>query len=142
MGRTPVMPRPWPTEPAGSADATTRMAWYAAVARWAPSKHNTQPWRFVLRGDTLEVWADPIRLLTMTDPHRREVTISCGAAVETACVAARAHGHEPDVTPQPDGAGGQPGADVLPVVDRFLQQPRGVAAQVGQDQPGRRRAGA
>lgn len=106
MGTTPVMPRPWPTEPAGSADAATRMAWYAAVARWAPSKHNTQPWRFVLRGDTVEVWADPMRLLTVTDPHRREVTISCGAAVETACVAARAHGYEPNVTVQPSGAGG------------------------------------
>ena len=106
MGTTPVMPRPWPTEPAGSADAATRMAWYAAVARWAPSKHNTQPWRFVLRGDTVEVWADPMRLLTMTDPHRREVSISCGAAVETACVAARAHGYEPKVTVQPSGAGG------------------------------------
>ena len=106
MGTTPVMPRPWPTEPRESADAATRMAWYAAVARWAPSKHNTQPWRFVLRGDTVEVWADPMRLLTVTDPHRREVTISCGAAVETACVAARAHGYEPNVTVQPSGAGG------------------------------------
>ena len=106
MGTAPVLPRPWPTEPGRSADAATRMAWYAAVARWAPSKHNTQPWRFVVRGDTLEIWADPIRLLTATDPHRREVTISCGAAVETACVAARAHGYEPNVTSQPDGAGG------------------------------------
>lgn len=106
MGTTPVMPRPWPTEPRQSADAATRMAWYAAVARWAPSKHNTQPWRFVVGQDTLEIWADPMRLLTATDPHRREVTISCGAAVETACVAARAHGYELDVTTQPGGPGG------------------------------------
>ncbi len=106
MGTTTSMPRPWPTEPRGSTDPATRMAWYAAVARWAPSKHNTQPWRFVVRGDTLDVWADPIRLLTATDPHRREVTLSCGAAVEIACVAARAHGYEAAATFQPDGAGG------------------------------------
>ena len=101
-----IVSPPWPPEPSAAADASARMAWYSAVARWAPSKHNTQPWRFVVRGQVLEVWADPMRMLPETDPHRRELTISCGAAMHLACVAARAHGYQPNVTMLPDGGGG------------------------------------
>ena len=96
---------PWPAEPATTAAMRARLAWYAAVARWAPSKHNTQPWRFVVRSRSLEVWTDPSRMLPETDPHRRELIISCGAAVQLACVAARAHGYEPAVALLPDGVG-------------------------------------
>jgi hypothetical protein len=70
------------------------MAWCADVARWAPSKHNTQPWRFLVRDGTLEVWADAMRILPETDPHRREMVLSCGAALETARVAAHSLGRE------------------------------------------------
>lgn len=102
-----LVPSPvWPTQPASSSAAPTRMAWYAAVARMAPSKHNTQPWRFVVCGSSLEVWSDPRRMLPETDPHHRELIISCGAAVHLACVAARALGHQPAVTMLPDGSGG------------------------------------
>ena len=82
------------------------MAWYAAVARWAPSKHNTQPWRFVAREVSLEFWADPLRILPATDPHRREMVISLGAAVHLARVAAHATGHDVAVTLLPHGGGG------------------------------------
>ena len=68
----------WPPEPeAGCEDATTRLTWYASQARWAPSKHNSQPWRLIVTARDLEVWADPSRLLVETDapylapvPHR------------------------------------------------------------------------
>src|SRR5690349_17793132 len=54
---------PWPAPPDAGAEASERLAWYAAVARWAPSNHNTQPWRFVVRdGTAVEVWADPMRM--------------------------------------------------------------------------------
>jgi hypothetical protein len=76
------------------------------VARWAPSKHNTQPWRFVVRADALEIWGHPTPILAATDPHRRELTVSCGAALHLACVAARALGIRPVVTVFPDGLGG------------------------------------
>src|SRR5690349_18095368 len=93
---------PWPAPPAAGSSAGERYAWYAAVARWAPSKNNTQPWRFVIEDDTsLEVWSDPMRTLPHTDPHHREMVISCGAAVQLACVAARALGREPTVIPLP-----------------------------------------
>ncbi len=97
---------PWPAAPSADAEPSERMAWYAAVARWAPSKHNTQPWRFVVRGNALEVWTDPQRSLPDSDPHRRELTIACGAALHLACVAARALGFQPLVTVLPDGVGG------------------------------------
>ena len=97
----------WPTEPESSCDdAVTRLSWYASQARWAPSKHNSQPWRFVVGKHALEVWADPSRLLVETDAHRRELVLSCGAAMHLAAVAARAHGVEPLVTVLPDGPGG------------------------------------
>jgi len=97
----------WPAEPElGADDAATRLTWYAAQARWAPSKHNSQPWRFVVTATELEVWADPSRLLVETDAHRRELVLSCGAAMHLAAVAARAHGVVPRVTVLPDGAGG------------------------------------
>lgn len=95
----------WPTPPAGSAGAVARLTWYAAVARWAPSKHNTQPWRFVVRDDALEIWADPSRMLPASDPLHRELVLSCGAAVHLACVAARALGFRPDVALLPAGNG-------------------------------------
>jgi hypothetical protein len=82
------------------------MAWYAAVARWAPSKHNTQPWRFVVDDAFLEFRTDATRALADTDPQMREMVISTGAAVHLATVAARAAGYEVAVTLVPDGRGG------------------------------------
>lgn len=99
-------PPPWPPQPDATAPARARLDWYAAVARWAPSKHNSQPWRFVVRDEELDVWGDPARILPDTDPQRRELALSCGAAVQLACVAARAAGRRPRVTLLPDGRGG------------------------------------
>lgn len=97
---------PWPAPPTDGSDLDARLRWYASVARWAPSKHNSQPWRFVVQDDALEVWADPSRLLPDTDPHGRELVVACGAAVQLACTAARAHGHRTRVQVLPDGRSG------------------------------------
>lgn len=96
----------WPAEPGPTSSVTARLDWYAATARWAPSKHNSQPWRFVVTDDALEVWADPSRSLVETDAHRRELVLSCGAAMHLAGVAARAHGVAPLIVLFPDGPGG------------------------------------
>jgi hypothetical protein len=97
---------PWQSEPQPRASSQERLAWYGGVARWAPSKHNSQPWRCVLEDGILSIWADPGRVLPDTDPHRRELMISCGAALEIACVAARGTGHRPEVRLLPHGRGG------------------------------------
>jgi nitroreductase len=50
------------------------------TAARAPSVHNTQPWRFRVTEDALELYADPARRLHV-DPLGREMVISCGAAL-------------------------------------------------------------
>lgn len=76
-----------------------------AVVRYAvlaPSSHNTQPWRFRVRDDALEVLADRSRALPVIDPDDRELFISCGAALFNARVALRRFGHAAETTILPD----------------------------------------
>jgi len=54
----------------------------------APSSQNTQPWRFAVRGPTIEVYADPERWLPVADASRREMQISVGCALENLLIAA------------------------------------------------------
>lgn len=46
----------------------------------APSEYNTQPWRFRVKGDIIELHMDTSRRLPVVDPDDREMLISCGAA--------------------------------------------------------------
>jgi nitroreductase len=68
----------------------------------APSVHNTQPWRFEVDGDTIEVRADPSRQLGYLDPAGRQLRVSCGAAIEFGYLAARACGRACEVAVLPD----------------------------------------
>lgn len=61
-----------------------------AAATLAPSSHNTQPWRFRLLRDNLDLIADRTRALPANDPYDRELTLSCGAALFNLRVAAAA----------------------------------------------------
>jgi len=74
----------------------------AEAARWAPSVHNTQPWRFHALPDGLAVYEDLERTLPVLDPVGRMRTISCGAAVLNAAVALSALGARPRTTLLPD----------------------------------------
>ncbi|WP_214367540.1 Acg family FMN-binding oxidoreductase [Pseudonocardia sp. H11422] len=51
------------------------------LALHAPSVHNTQPWRWRLCDHAVELHADWNRHLICTDPDRRDLVISCGAAL-------------------------------------------------------------
>lgn len=75
-----------------------------AAAVLAPSSHNTQPWRFRISRDRLDVRADESRALAINDPDHRELTISCGAALFNARVAAAHAGRRLDVVLLPDAA--------------------------------------
>jgi hypothetical protein len=99
------MPNRTPPKDMTPAGLDDRLCWYADVARLAPSKHNAQPWRFVVRGGVLEVWSDELRRLPATDPAGRELAISCGAAVQTAVVAAGALGVALKVSVATDAGG-------------------------------------
>lgn len=75
-----------------------------AAATRAPSVHNTQPWRFRVGADRVECFADFSRQLTVLDPTRRQLYVSCGAALHHLTVALRAAGYDSTVvlTADPD----------------------------------------
>lgn len=74
----------------------------AATAGRAPSVHNTQPWRWRVTGDTLDLYADRGRQLTTADPLGRLLTTSCGCALHHARVALAAQGWAASVEAFPD----------------------------------------
>lgn len=58
----------------------------------APSLHNSQPWRWVAAGPTLDLFTDPRRVVPSTDSSGRESIISCGAVLDHFRVAMAAEG--------------------------------------------------
>jgi nitroreductase len=70
-----------------------------AAATLAPSMHNTQPWRFRFEptSQTIELYADPARMLRFGDPDGRAVHIACGAALLNLRLAAAVAGRQPVV---------------------------------------------
>ena len=79
----------------------------AAAARLAPSIHNTQPWRFVLIPDALQIHADRDRQLRVADPDGRQLMLSCGCALFNARATLAARGYDAVVSrlPDPDDPG-------------------------------------
>jgi len=67
------------------------------VACRAPSLHNSQPWRWVLEGNSLQLFADPDRVVRRTDRSGREAIISCGVVLDHLRVAMAAAGWVADV---------------------------------------------
>ena len=68
--------------------------------------HNTQPWRFrvLQQAQTVELRADPRRVLRSGDPSGRAVHIACGAALFNMRLAAAVAGRQPAVHLLPDPA--------------------------------------
>ncbi|GAB2584140.1 nitroreductase [Paractinoplanes abujensis] len=99
------------------------------TATLAPSLHNSQPWRFRLTGEEIEVYADHDRQLDVLDPDGRELLVSVGAAVFTLRLALRRAGRIPQLAVLPDpgrpdlvavirpGSAAQPSAAVLELAD-------------------------
>jgi nitroreductase len=68
----------------------------------APSVHNSQPWLWRIRGAVIELHADGNRHLVATDPDRRDLVLSCGAALHHLQAALAAAGHSVEVERMPD----------------------------------------
>jgi nitroreductase len=83
---TPGTDNPARSHPVGALEAA------AHAALHAPSVFNTQPWRWRITGETLELYADRGRALPATDPDGRLLLLSCGAALQHARVALGAAG--------------------------------------------------
>ena len=89
----------WTLDDRGEPGLALRECLLAATA--APSVHNTQPWRFRLRPDGVDVLADFDRRLEVIDPRGREVLLSVGAALLNLRIAIGAHGRTPLTTVTP-----------------------------------------
>lgn len=87
------------TETGATAVALARAA---AMAGHAPSVHNTQPWRWTVVVDSMELFVVRDRQLTAADPDGRLLMISCGAALHHARAALEANGWACTVTRLPD----------------------------------------
>ncbi len=70
-----------------------RLAFLCRYAILAPSTMNTQPWRFRLDDDRIDVRADFARWLRVADGDRRELFISIGCALENLLLAAERFGY-------------------------------------------------
>jgi Nitroreductase family len=68
----------------------------------APSVHNTQPWRWRLLTNGVELHADRGRHLAATDPDGRDLVLSCGAALHHLRVALAVRGLSTAVARVPD----------------------------------------
>jgi hypothetical protein len=71
----------------------------------APSIHNTQPWRFRITDDVIELHGDPDRMLWVADPRGRALHLSCGAALFNLRLAIRMLGAKPMIWSVPDPQG-------------------------------------
>ena len=89
------------------------------LATKAPSVHNSQPWHWRVGADCLHLLADPSRHLPRTDPDRRNMMLSCGAALHHCMVALAATGWRSKVHRLPDPAD----PDHLATIEAFRQAP-------------------
>jgi hypothetical protein len=84
-------------------DMAERAGYLIELAARAPSVHNTQPWRFTVSGQAIELYADASRQL-MEDLTGREMIISSGAALFGLRLAIRSLGCQPEVDLFPDSS--------------------------------------
>ncbi|MGG6270341.1 Acg family FMN-binding oxidoreductase [Leptolyngbya sp. AN03gr2] len=82
--------------------STQKLQFLLNYAVLAPSGHNTQPWKFRLQSETLELWADLSRALPRVDPNHRELIISCGAALMNLRLALHHFGYCGEIQLLPD----------------------------------------
>lgn len=85
------------TTSVSSANRTMALRRAAVRATFAPSVHNTQPWRFQVSGDELRIHVDRTRRLTVLDTTGRQMLISVGCALMNARVALAGQGYVVEV---------------------------------------------
>lgn len=81
--------------------------WMVGGAVLAASPHNTQPWKFHLLPDAIDVYADTSRSLGAMDPLLREMYIGVGCALQNLLLCAQTTGNSGSPgqpAPVPDGA--------------------------------------
>jgi len=112
LASAPMPLQPWRLPDDPPVDPLELQRALIAAAILAPSHWNSQPWRFEAEPDAIRLVADVSRALPVTDPDRRWMMASLGAALENMLVAARAWGLIPTVKYFPYGGRGQVVAEV------------------------------
>jgi len=102
----------WRAPGAGETDPRRHALAHAILA---PNPHNKQPWLIDLPGgDEIVLTPDLTRMLPVTDPPNRQITIGCGAFLELLDLAARENGYRSEITLWPEGEP-QPVLDARPI---------------------------
>jgi nitroreductase len=106
----------------------------------AASLHNSQPWRFVVSPDRVQVWLDLGHRPTIVDPQGRWALLSVGAAVANLELGLRcrlSRGVRMDLLPDVSTATGPRPADAPPELARLATAPIAVAVLgAEQQEPG------
>ena len=66
-------------------------------ATLAPSGHNTQPWKFSIKNNSILIYPDYSRRLPIVDPDDHALFISLGCALENLIIAANHMGYSAKV---------------------------------------------
>ena len=85
-----------------SKDAHDALRFLVRCGGYAPSSHNSQPWRFVISDKTIEIWGDERRALPASDPNHRQLFISVGCAIRNICLVADLYGLRYSIERFPD----------------------------------------
>lgn len=75
---------------------------FVSKAILSPSGHNSQPWKFHITGDTIEVIPDFTHALPIADPQNRELFISIGCVTESIRIAAESRGFKANTATEGD----------------------------------------
>ncbi|MGB5774341.1 MAG: Tat pathway signal protein [Sedimenticolaceae bacterium] len=70
---------------------------FVRYATLAPNSHNTQPWKFRLGSNAIEILPDLTRNCPVVDPDDHHVFVTLGCAVENLLIAGNAHGRPGEV---------------------------------------------
>ena len=73
--------------------AEEKLTFLLNYAILAPSRHNSQPWKFNVTKDEILVFADKSRSLQVADADQRELYLSLGCALENLIIAADHFGY-------------------------------------------------